>query len=79
MAVSAEVEVSVELEEASVEVVSDVGALVLSVVEALVAVVSVLVPRIDTDSPNAPEAIRPNAKRTARPIPIRIDRLRSVR
>jgi hypothetical protein len=76
-----EEEVSVELEEVSVEVVSDEGAEVVSVVASLLAaVVSVLVlPTIDNDSPNAPEAMRPNAKRTARPIPIRSDRFRSVR
>jgi hypothetical protein len=67
--------VSVEVEEESVE-----DALVVSVVEASAAwVVSVLVlPTIDSDSPNAPDAIRPNANRTASPIPIRKDRLRSV-
>jgi hypothetical protein len=74
-----EEEVSVELEEVSVEVVSDEGALVVSVVEALLAVVSVPVrPTTESDWPNAPEAISPNAKRTARPIPIRRDRFRSV-
>jgi hypothetical protein len=63
-----EVEVEVELEE-------------VSVVDALLAVVvSVLVePSTASDSPNAPEAISPNAKRTAKPIPIRRNRFRSVR
>jgi hypothetical protein len=71
-----EVEVEVELEEVSVE-----GAPVVSVVDALLAVVvSVLVePSTASDSPNAPEAISPNAKRTAKPIPIRRNRFRSVR
>jgi hypothetical protein len=71
------VEVSVEV---SLEEVSE-GALVVSVVAALVAgVVSVLVlPTIESDSPKAPDAISPNANRTASPIPIRRDRLRSVR
>jgi hypothetical protein len=75
--------VSVELEEVSVEAddVSVEGAVVVSVVEAsLAAVVSVLVePSTESVWPNAPEAIRPNAKRTASPIPIRMDRFRSVR
>jgi hypothetical protein len=86
-AAGAELVVSVELEEVSVEleevsvvaIVSDEGALVVSVAEALLAVLSVLVLTIDKDSPNAPEAISPNAKRTASPIPIRRDRFRSVR
>jgi hypothetical protein len=71
-------EVSDKFEEEEVSVESE-GAEVVSVVEALLAVVSVLVPTIDNDSPSAPEAMSPNAKRTARPIPIRMDRLRSVR
>jgi hypothetical protein len=74
-------EVSVELEEVSVvAVVSDEDADVVSVVEALPeGVVSVLVVRTENVSPKAPDAISPNAKRTARPIPIRRDRFRSVR
>jgi hypothetical protein len=80
-------EVSVEVseeevseEEVSEEEVSEEGAEVVSVVEALLAgVVSVLVVRTESDSPNAPEAISPNANRTASPIPIRRDRFRSVR
>jgi hypothetical protein len=74
--VSAAVVVSVELAEVSVE-----GAVVVSVVEAsLAAVVSVLVePSTDSDWPNAPDAISPNANRTASPIPIRRDRFRNVR
>jgi hypothetical protein len=81
-----ELPVEVELEEVSVEKVSveevsDEGAEVVSVVEApLEALVSVpVVPTTENVSPNAPEAIRPNVKRTARPIPIRRDRFRSVR
>lgn len=72
--------VSVALEDVSVEEVSDEGVLVVSLVEALPAVVSVpVMPTIDRDSPNAPEAMRPKAKRTASPRPIRSDRFRSVR
>jgi len=69
-------EVSVELEEVSVE-----GALVVSVVEALLtAVVSLLVvPSTENVSPKAPEAISPNANKTARPIPILTYRFRNVR
>jgi hypothetical protein len=70
-----EEEVSVVLEEVSVE-----GADVVSVAESLLAaVVSAPVVTTENVSPNAPEAISPNAKRTAKPIPIRRDRLRSVR
>ena len=73
-------EVAVELEEVSVvAVVSDEDAEVVSVVEALAGVVSVLVVRTENVSPKAPDAISPNAKRTASPIPIRRDRFRSVR
>ena len=78
MVVSVELdEVSVELEEVSVAVE---GVEVVSVVEAVPAgVVSVLVVRTENVSPKAPDAISPNAKRTARPIPTRRDRFRSVR
>jgi len=81
-AAGAELVVSVELDEVSVELeeVSAEGAEVVSVVEALLAgVVSVLVVTTENVSPSAPEAISPNANRTARPIPIRRDRFRSVR
>src|SRR4051812_20950671 len=61
--------VSVELEAVSFgAVVSDEGALVVSVAEAsLAAVLSVLVVMTEKVSPKAPEAISPNAKRTASP------------
>ena len=79
--VSVELEgVSVVLEEVSVVVVSDEGALVVSLAEAVLAgVLSVLEVMTENVSPNAPEAISPNANRTASPIPIRRDRFRSVR
>jgi hypothetical protein len=78
-------DVSVELEgvwvEVSVEEVSDEGVELVSAVEAsLEAAVSVpVVPTTENVSPNAPEAISPNVKRTASPTPIRRDRFRSVR
>jgi hypothetical protein len=72
--------VAVVPEEVSGEVVSVEGVEVVSVVEALLAgVVSVLVVMTENESPNAPEAISPNANRTAKRTPIRKDRFLSVR